>query len=208
MRTGDIGYFDAGVCIYVVDDRLMPTLGARLTRFKKRPARIAQPHALLSPATGHRPPATGIRATRAPHSHVGYRRGIADLLRGVIERVRELFLKYAFPSGIVDACCALSAAAVLPRIPVLLTAILSGHVRSLRLGRSLGILSCPEIEVTLAPLSKSTGNSPNEQPEFPRFPANRGQSAAPFRGLDPKTLPGFTISSNTAHRSTGRWRLN
>jgi hypothetical protein len=64
-------------------------------------------------------------------SHVDYRRGIADF-PVVIEGIRELLQKYALPSRIIDACGALTAAASLLRIPVLLASIFSVHVRSLR----------------------------------------------------------------------------
>jgi hypothetical protein len=65
-------------------------------------------------------------------SHIGDRRGIADLLPVVIGRIRELFHKYAIPSRIVDACRTLAAAASWLRIPALLTSVFSVHVRSPR----------------------------------------------------------------------------
>src|ERR1700687_5647026 len=73
-----------------------------------------------------------IMQSQVPGSHVDYGRGIADLLPVVIGRIRELFLKYAIPSRIVDACGTLTAAASLLRIPVLLTLIFGVHVRTPR----------------------------------------------------------------------------
>jgi hypothetical protein len=54
------------------------------------------------------------------NSHVGYRRGIADLVAVVVEGVRELFPEYAFPARLIDALGALLAATVALQIPALL----------------------------------------------------------------------------------------
>src|ERR1700674_626286 len=71
-----------------------------------------------------------MQAQRATTLEVDYRRGIAALLRVVIGGIRELFLKYAIPSRIIDAGGASTAAAAW--LPVLLTSIFSVHIRSLR----------------------------------------------------------------------------
>ena len=67
-----------------------------------------------------------------PDLEIDDRRRSAALLPVVIGRIRELFLKYAIPSRIIDAHVALTAAAARLGIPVLLTSIFSVHVRSLR----------------------------------------------------------------------------
>ena len=71
-------------------------------------------------------------AVPEPNLEVDHRRGSTALLPVVIGRIRELFLKYAIPSRIIDARVALTTAAARFGIPVLLTSIFSVHVRSLR----------------------------------------------------------------------------